>query len=324
MRRHAFSAATAGLVALFLLAGCGNAADDDDTGADDQPAAEESGNGQGGDDQPAASAEEDAAALAAVELDGEPGEQPEVDFAPPLTVGAPAARVVSPGDGEELTARHNAQLHIVVLNGDDGAEVSSTYGDATERVFLGDDALTGEILDSLVGEQVGARTLFAVPDPSGITTLMALEVVGATELLDRAEGTPVEPAADLPAITLDEDGAPSMAPADSPAPDELVVQPLIEGEGEEVGEGQSVVVNYSGWLWDGDAFDSSWERGEPFTFPLGQGAVIEGWDAGVQGQRVGSQLLLVVPPEQGYGDADQAEIPGGSTLVFVVDVLGVA
>lgn len=323
MRRHALSAATAGLAALLLLAGCGTATDDD-TGEADQPAAEQSGDGQGGDDQPAASAEEDAAALAAVELDGEPGEQPAVDFDAPLSVGAPAARVVSPGDGEELTASHNAHLHIVVLDGDDGTVVSSTYGDATENVFLGDDTIAEELLDSLVGEQVGARALFAAPDPSGITTLMALEVVDASEVLERAEGTAVEPEADLPAITLDEDGAPGMAPVDSPAPDELVVQPLIEGEGEEVSEGESVVVEYSGWLWDGEAFDSSWERGAPFTFPLGQGAVIEGWDEGVQGQRVGSQLLLVVPPEKGYGDADQAEIPGGSTLVFVVDVLGVA
>jgi len=310
VRRHALSAATAALAAMVLLAGCGSPADDpSDTTTDQQ------------NEQPATGNEDDAAALAAVSLSGEAGEAPEVDFEAPLVVSAPTSRLVSEGNGEEVGAEDNVTLHLVVFNGADGTEVSSTYGNGPDALFLGDPTIYPEIVDVLVGGGVGSRSLFAIPAEGGGSTLMAFEVMGSSQPLERAEGTPVEPADGLPAITLDDAGEPSMTPVDGDAPTELVVQPLIEGDGEEVAAGQTVIVNYRGWLWDGEAFDSSWQRGAPFTFPVGQGRVIEGWDTGLQGQPVGSQLLLVIPPDLGYGDEDTASIPGGSTLVFVVDIL---
>jgi peptidylprolyl isomerase len=100
-----------------------------------------------------------------------------------------------------------------------------------------------------------------------------------------------------------------------------VVQPLIEGDGPAVESGQTITVQYSGWLWDGTPFDSSWERGTPAAFGIGVQQVITGWDEGLVGQKVGSQVLLVVPPDKAYGDTPKETIPAGSTLVFVVDVL---
>ncbi len=88
--------------------------------------------------------------------------------------------------------------------------------------------------------------------------------------------------------------------------------------------GQNVTFHYSGWLWDGTPFDSSWEKGAAFTTSLGTGQVIQGWDQGLVGQPVGSQVLLVIPPALGYGDAEQGSIPANSTLVFVVDILSAA
>ncbi len=115
------------------------------------------------------------------------------------------------------------------------------------------------------------------------------------------------------------------ATATGTAPTSLVVQPLIQGTGAKVASGQTVVVNYSVWLWDGTKFDSSWDRGA--TFPvqnIGQAQVIDGWNQGLVGQTVGSQVLLVVPPSLGYGATAQGSIPANSTLVFVVDILAAA
>jgi len=100
------------------------------------------------------------------------------------------------------------------------------------------------------------------------------------------------------------------------------VQPLIKGTGAEVKKGDVVTVNYTGWTWaDGTQFDSSWDRGAPASFQLNDGAVIDGWVEGLVGQTVGSQVLLVIPPEKAYGEDGNETIPGGSTLVFVVDIL---
>ncbi len=91
-----------------------------------------------------------------------------------------------------------------------------------------------------------------------------------------------------------------------------------------VESGQDLTVHYTGVIYaSGEQFDSSWDRGEPSSFPIGVGGVIAGWDEGLVGQTVGSQVLLVIPPEQGYG-ADgnpDAGISGTDTLVFVVDIL---
>lgn len=125
----------------------------------------------------------------------------------------------------------------------------------------------------------------------------------------------------LPAITRDAAGAPSIDFSGADKPEELVVEVLSAGDGPAVVEGQQITVHYAGWLWDGALFDSSWGRGESITFPIAYGALIDGWVDGIVGQPVGSQLLLSIPPELGYGFRPMGPIPAGSTLVFVIDVL---
>ena len=135
-------------------------------------------------------------------------------------------------------------------------------------------------------------------------------------------GTPVTPPAGLPTVKLDDKGAPTITPVKTAAPTSLVVQPLIQGSGATVASGQSITVQYSGWLWDGTAFDSSWTKGTPLSgLTIGQNQVIKGWDQGLVGQKVGSQVLLIIPPSLGYGATAQGTIPANSTLVFVVDIL---
>jgi len=97
------------------------------------------------------------------------------------------------------------------------------------------------------------------------------------------------------------------------------------GEGAEAQDYNKVVVNYTGSLKDGSVFDSSLNPGrEPFTFTLGAGSVIKGWDLGVEGMKVGGKRKLTIPPELGYGDQGAGDvIPPGATLIFEVDLLEV-
>ena len=125
----------------------------------------------------------------------------------------------------------------------------------------------------------------------------------------------------LPQITRAANGAPAIDFSGATMPDGLIVEVLEAGTGAPVAERQSITVHYTGWLWDGATFDSSWDRGEPIEFVIARGSLIDGWVDGLVGQPVGSKVLLVVPPEAGYGQRSMGPIPGGSTLVFAVDVL---
>ncbi len=99
---------------------------------------------------------------------------------------------------------------------------------------------------------------------------------------------------------------------------------LKPGAGQMPKSGQKVNVHYSGWLTNGDMFDSSVDRGKPFSFVLGQGRVIKGWDEGVALMKVGEKRLLIIPPELGYGaNGAGGVIPGNATLLFEVELLGI-
>lgn len=113
-------------------------------------------------------------------------------------------------------------------------------------------------------------------------------------------------------------------PEENP-PAELVIDDLTVGEGDEAVAGQGVTVHYVGVSWStGAQFDASWDRMEPFKFGLGQGQVIQGWDDGVQGMKVGGRRRLTIPPAMGYGAAGAGGvIKPNETLVFVVDLLAV-
>jgi FKBP-type peptidyl-prolyl cis-trans isomerase FkpA len=107
-------------------------------------------------------------------------------------------------------------------------------------------------------------------------------------------------------------------------PSGLVIEELIEGSGVAAGPGQKVSVHYTGWLTNGNKFDSSKDRGDPFIFPLGKGHVIKGWDEGVAGMKVGGKRKLTIPPSLGYGSRGAGGvIPPNATLVFEVELLSV-
>lgn len=117
---------------------------------------------------------------------------------------------------------------------------------------------------------------------------------------------------------------PKVTPPSGAAPSKLVIKDLITGTGPEAKAGQTVTVNYVGVLFHGGKeFDASWKRSEPFTFALGKGQVIPGWDQGVAGMKVGGRRELIIPPALAYGPkGSPPTIPPNAPLVFVVDLLG--
>jgi peptidylprolyl isomerase len=118
---------------------------------------------------------------------------------------------------------------------------------------------------------------------------------------------------------------PDVSIPDSDPPGDLLIEDVVVGEGDEATAGQNVEVHYVGVSWsNGQQFDASWDRGDTFTFQLGAGQVIQGWDTGVQGMRVGGQRRLTLPPHLAYGSRGAGGVIGpNETLVFVVDLVGV-
>jgi len=112
--------------------------------------------------------------------------------------------------------------------------------------------------------------------------------------------------------------------------DELQITDIAAGDGALAEAGKTVVVHYTGWLYDsvaeenkGEKFDSSVDRNQPFQFALGAGMVIRGWDEGVSGMQVGGKRQLIIPPDMAYGDRGVGPIPPNSTLLFDVELLDV-
>lgn len=143
-----------------------------------------------------------------------------------------------------------------------------------------------------------------------------LAVALATALAVACGGNP-EPATPVTTVA-------SATPPAPPAEDELKIEDVVVGTGATVKKGSAVSVHYTGRLVTGDVFDSSVERGKPFSFIVGAGSVIRGWDQGLIGMKVGGKRKLTIPPHLGYGDGGQPPtIPGHATLIFDIELLHV-
>lgn len=281
--------------------------------------------GDGGADSP----------LDGVKVIDDKGDRPELSFDFPLSVTETVRKVLEEGDGEELTEGATAIFDFVFVNGRDGSEVSSSYDSEPAEVVFDDELLAG-VRIAMDGTTAGSRVLVAIAPEDGFgpqggdpasgleeddTLLFLFDLHEVRTPLTRAEGTAVDPVEGQPTVTLDASGAPTITVPKGDPPAELIAQPLIEGDGAVVEQGQTITVHYTGVQWDtGEVFDSSWTKGTPASFPIGTGGVIPGWDKGLVGRTVGSQMLLVIPPEDGYPQGS-GSIPPGATLVFVVDIL---
>lgn len=169
---------------------------------------------------------------------------------------------------------------------------------------------------------------------TSVLAVIALVVaMAATTTLLAGCGSQAEKAAEPTAAQQPAEQPAEQPPAQTePAPaapmfedvTELVTEDVKKGDGAKAAEGKSVVVHYTGWLSDGTKFDSSVDRGQPFEFALGAGQVIQGWDQGVAGMKVGGVRRLTIPPALGYGEQGAGGvIPPNATLLFEVELLEV-
>jgi FKBP-type peptidyl-prolyl cis-trans isomerase len=278
---------------------------------------------------------ESGTAVEQVAVTGEFGEQPEVVFPTPLSGTGVETAVISEGLGPAIVGNQRIRIHFAGYNAATGEEFqASEFG--TEQTIpqdlrLGDlpdfcKALTGVKVGSRVAILLDAENAHGSAGVAGLgieadqAVLFIFDVVAG--YLPRANGEPRAPQAGFPTVVLAPSGQPGLQPLNSAAPTEFMRSVLLEGEGEPIEIGDTAVMHYTGWTWDGNQFDSSWDRSEPAEFQIATGGLIEGFVRGLEGVTVGSQVVIVIPPDLGYGDAAQGSIPPNSTLVFVVDVLG--
>ena len=263
-----------------------------------------------------------------VSAKGKLGSKPDISFKTPFKVKNQTHQVIQEGDGEVIRDGDRVCARSLALDAKTGKVINSTWDKSSPEcsIVISRKSIPA-FYDTFKGLKVNSTVAVGIEESGSGSSqatdsyIMALTFVSRSRNLTRAQGQKVTNLpSDLPKISLDDKGKPSLDLNSYQPKGGLVVQPLIKGSGAKVGQHQSVSANYTGWLAsDGKQFDSSWDRGQASDFSLDQ--VIKGWQQGLAGQTVGSQVLLVIPPDLGYGNQKQQSIPANSTLIFVVDIL---
>ena len=258
----------------------------------------------------------------------------------PLSVTETTTKVVKPGTGAQVKGDEIVSLKYVLLNGKDSSVLDTNFGKQNLGLNLGAADLLPGLKKGLLNQKIGSRVLVAMPPKDAFgtqgnteikvggtdTVVFLMDVLSATKPLASAEGKEVKPAAGLPAVKVEGNDKPATItiPKGAKPPTKTVGQLLIEGAGAKVQAGQTIRVTYTGALWkDGSVFDSSSKTpNKYFETSIGTQQVIKAWDTQLVGKTVGSRVLMVVPPADGYGAAGSPpKISGTDTLVFVVDIL---
>lgn len=159
-----------------------------------------------------------------------------------------------------------------------------------------------------------------------IFLVILIVVIGITVLSGKGKSSNQPLATPSPIATIEEVTEPIATVSAKPVmeTDKLIIQDTLVGTGVEATIGKKITVNYTGTLTNGTKFDSSLNPGRtPFEFTLGAGEVIQGWDQGFAGMKIGGKRKLTIPPSLGYGATDMGSIPPNSTLIFEVELLGV-
>jgi FKBP-type peptidyl-prolyl cis-trans isomerase len=244
--------------------------------------------------------------------------------------------VISEGDGAKLKNGDAIQVNYLGQSWD----TTKPFDNSFDRKQPFDLTLgAGMVIQGwdkgLVGQKVGSRVELVIPPDLGYgaqgqgdikpnaTLVFVVDVLKATQIPASAEGTEVaQDNIGLPKVGTKTDGkAPNVTVPKSDPPKKLVSSYILESKGDVIKDSDSVVVNYVALLWkDGKEFDSTYKAGKTQTFPLAQ-VTLKGLKNGLVGKKVGSRVLLVIPPDQGFGDKAQQTIPANSTLIFAVDVL---
>jgi peptidylprolyl isomerase len=268
---------------------------------------------------------------------GDFGAAPEVTFDAGITADTTERTTVIAGDGDEVTAGASAEVAYSIYNGASGELIESYgYADGEPVTFAADAAQLLPGLAKAIGcETAGSRVAAVIPavdawgeagnEQVGVAAGESLVAVIDIESVvpTRADGVDQEVPEGLPTVTLAEDGTPTVAVPGGDAPSELQVAVLKKGDGDVVPASATVTVQYQGVKWsDGSVFDQSW-GGAPASFSLD--GVVPGFSQAIAGQTIGSQVIAVIPPALGYGEAsaENTHELAGETLVFVIDILAI-
>jgi len=259
----------------------------------------------------------------------------------PISSTGVERKVLTPGTGKAATSADTVKLRAEIYNGTSGKLLDDGYasGRSEESYRLGRKDLIPGFVEGLVGATKGGRLAFTIPPAKGFgsagnqnlgvsgtdTIVVVADIADVHTGLTKVDGTQAPSPAGLPTVEFQNGPTkePTVTVPKTSAPTETKQATLIQGTGPEVKKGQTISAQYHGVLWkDGSVFDSSWQRGEAADFPIGVGSVIAGWDKTLVGKKVGSRVLIVIPPKDGYGTAGSPpKISGKDTLVFVVDIL---
>lgn len=271
--------------------------------------------------------------------------EPTYDFAAPLTGDKIETKVITQGTGPKITGNQSVEMEFVGINGGTGKKFQASAFDGSDAAtqFLTPE-MAPPFCTALGGVREGGRVAILMPAKDAHNS-QGIEQLGIGKndsvififdirkvYLPYAVGNEKGQQSGFPSVVRAANGTPGItinSKATPPSTEQgvnskIAEETLIEGAGTVVAKGDTVTLHYSGYVWaDGTKFDSSWDAKQPATFTFSDGALIQGFLDGVIGQKVGSQIVVVIPPSLGYKDVAQGSIPANSTLVFVIDILGI-
>ncbi|MFM7030443.1 MAG: FKBP-type peptidyl-prolyl cis-trans isomerase [Micrococcales bacterium] len=268
---------------------------------------------------------------------------PSIDYSGKLQVSGLQGRVLTPGSGPLFGGGQQAKIEYEILDAATKKVLSGSAWDGSNpvtQVFAANANKSGiDLCRALSGARPGSIVAFlADSKTSHGNKADAANGIGAKDSLlfifkvakvwlPKAIGD-AQPGRDgFPQVVSNAKGVPGITMANwdaSAAPSTFQNEVLIKGHGAVLKENDTVTVHYSGFIWSASKtkFDSSWDNGSPATFQLKKGALIPGFIKALVGQTVGSRVVAILPPADGYGATGSGSIPGNSTLIFVVDILG--
>ena len=283
-------------------------------------------------------ATEPGAASDSIGVSGDFGSAPEINIDFPITAETTERTVLIAGEGPVAGDNASVMVEVSLFNGTTGAEITTTGFDGTQTLpfEIDEAAMLPGLVRTLKCSAAGARVVGVIPPSEGYGDQgrTDLSVSGTDSLVFIADIVEITPPSEpiavlpydeidgLPEVTFAEDGEPTITiPATDP-PTETQIGLITAGDGAVVGASADVTVHYRGINWQtGEMFDDSWSRGEPSAFNTG--GVIEGFRAAIEGQTVGSTLISVVAPADGYGPSGgSGEMIGATdTIVFVIEIV---
>jgi FKBP-type peptidyl-prolyl cis-trans isomerase len=325
-------------IASVAIAGCGSSPSSSSSSKPPSSSASASGSASAS----ASATGPTVASNSVVTASGTFGKAPTVTIPSEKAASTLFTKTLIQGTGPTMTTSDSLVGNFVLYDwsGTTHKLLGSTYSSGSPTLFSS--SLLPGLQKALIGQKVGSRVIAVIPPADGFgsagnsqigvspTDTLVFVVDMIQDIGNKAGVTGTQTSSGgsgLPTVTAATGKAPTVTVPAATPPKSLQVKTLIKGTGPKVTKGQLIVVQYTGVNWrTKKVFDSSWSRSTPFGVNIGEGQVIKGWDTGLVGQTVGSRVMLVIPPVDGYGPSgsSQAGIKGTDTLVFVIDIIDAA